>query len=84
MVRKLNVDGDGDGQGDLAGHDGERRAVLVYQLDSCRYGEQELGIPGFTFGQFGENFTVSGLADAEVRERVSPLLNAQLARLRGV
>jgi hypothetical protein len=29
MVRRLNVDG--DGQGDLAGHGGEQRAVLVYQ-----------------------------------------------------
>ena len=32
MVRHLNVDG--DGQGDLAGHGGPHRAVLVYQLDS--------------------------------------------------
>ena len=29
MVRRLNIDG--DGQGDLAGHGGEHRAVLVYQ-----------------------------------------------------
>ena len=27
MVRRLNIDG--DGQGDLAGHGGEQRAVLV-------------------------------------------------------
>ena len=40
-VRKLNVDG--DGQGDLAGHGGEQRAVFVYQLDSYRYWERELG-----------------------------------------
>ena len=33
-VRKLNVDG--DGQGDLAGHGGEQRAVFVYQMDSYR------------------------------------------------
>ena len=30
MVRRLNIDG--DGQGDLAGHGGEFRAVMVYQL----------------------------------------------------
>src|SRR4051812_33351908 len=30
-VRRLNVDG--DGQGDLKGHGGEHRAVYVYQLD---------------------------------------------------
>ena len=35
MVHTLNVDG--DGQGDLGGHGGENRAVLVYQLDSYRY-----------------------------------------------
>ena len=35
-VRKLNVDG--DGQGDLAGHGGEQRAVFVYQFDSYRDG----------------------------------------------
>lgn len=64
MVRHLNVDG--DGQGDLAGHGGEQRAVFVYQLDSYRYWEHELGRNDFVYGQFGENFTVEGLADDEV------------------
>ena len=64
MVRRLNVDG--DGQGDLAGHGGEQRAVFVYQLDSYRYWEGELGRDDFVHGQFGENFTVEGLADDEV------------------
>lgn len=41
MVRRLNVEG--DGQGDLAGHGGENRAVLVYQLDSYRFCSQQLG-----------------------------------------
>jgi ferredoxin-NADP reductase/MOSC domain-containing protein YiiM/ferredoxin len=63
-VRKLNVDG--DGQGDLAGHGGEQRAVFVYQIDSYRYWERELGRSDFVHGQFGENFTVEGLADEEV------------------
>src|SRR3954451_6536418 len=60
-VRKLNVDG--DGQGDLAGHGGAQRAVFVYQIDSYRYWERELGRNDFVYGQFGENFTVEGLAD---------------------
>ena len=64
MVRRHNVDG--DGQGDLAGHGGEQRAVFVYQIDSYRYWEKELGRNDFVFGQFGENFTVDGLADNEV------------------
>jgi MOSC domain-containing protein YiiM len=32
MVRRLDIDG--DGQGDLVGHGGEHRAVFVYQIDS--------------------------------------------------
>ncbi len=63
-VRRLNVDG--DGQGDLAGHGGEQRAVFVYQIDSYRYWERELGRSDFVYGQFGENFTVEGLSDDEV------------------
>lgn len=64
MVRRLNIDG--DGQGDLVGHGGEQRAVLVYQIDSYRYWERQLGRSDFTYGQFGENFTVDGLPDDEV------------------
>ncbi len=64
LVRRLNVDG--DAQGDLNGHGGEHRAVFVYQMDSYRYWERELNRSDFTFGQFGENFTVDGLADSEV------------------
>ncbi|MBB3465223.1 MOSC and FAD-binding oxidoreductase domain-containing protein [Rhizobium sp. BK377] len=64
MVRKLNIDG--DGQADRAGHGGEQRAVLVYQIDSYQFWERHLGRSDFVYGQFGENFTVEGLADAEV------------------
>ena len=64
MVRKLDIDG--DGQADLAGHGGEHRAVFVYQMDSYHYWERFLGRKDFTFGQFGENFTVEGLPDNEV------------------
>ncbi|WP_329431183.1 MOSC and FAD-binding oxidoreductase domain-containing protein (plasmid) [Streptosporangium sp. NBC_01495] len=63
-VRRLNIDG--DGQGDLQGHGGEHRAVLVYQIDSYRYWQEELGRDDFVYGQFGENFTVDGLPDDEV------------------
>jgi ferredoxin-NADP reductase/MOSC domain-containing protein YiiM len=63
-VRRLNIDG--DGQGDLGGHGGPNRAVMVYQLDSFRYWEHELGRVHLAYGQFGENFTVEGLPDDEV------------------
>jgi len=64
MVRTLDIDG--DAQADLAGHGGEHRAVFVYQMDSYHYWESFLGRSDFTFGQFGENFTVEGLPDNEV------------------
>jgi ferredoxin-NADP reductase/MOSC domain-containing protein YiiM/ferredoxin len=64
MVRRLNIDG--DGQGDLAGHGGEHRAVMVYQMDSYHHWENHLGRHDFTSGQFGENLTVEGLSDDEV------------------
>ncbi|MGA9354245.1 MAG: MOSC and FAD-binding oxidoreductase domain-containing protein [Terriglobales bacterium] len=64
MVRKLDIDG--DAQADLEGHGGEQRAVFVYQMDSYHYWERFLGRNDFTFGQFGENFTVEGLPDDEV------------------
>ena len=64
LVRRLNVDG--DGQGDRGGHGGEQRAVFVYQLDSYRHWREQLHRDDFVFGQFGENFTVDGLGDDEV------------------
>src|SRR5277367_4103082 len=60
-VARLNLAG--DGQGDLAGHGGEHRAVFVYQIESYRYWREQLGRTDFVYGQFGENFTVEGLAD---------------------
>src|SRR5579859_5218907 len=63
MVRRLNLEG--DGQGDLAGHGGEQRAVFVYQIESHRYWQEELKTT-FVYGQFGENFTIEGLPDDAV------------------
>ncbi|KGI70444.1 MOSC and FAD-binding oxidoreductase domain-containing protein [Mycolicibacterium rufum] len=63
-VRRLNIDG--DGQGDLGGHGGENRAVLVYQLDSYRHWAREFGRDDLEPGLLGENLTVEGLPDDEV------------------
>ena len=60
-VGRLNLEG--DGQGDLAGHGGEQRAVFVYQIESYRYWQEQLGRADFVHGQFGENFTIEGLPD---------------------
>jgi ferredoxin-NADP reductase/MOSC domain-containing protein YiiM len=63
-VGRLNLDG--DGQGDLAGHGGEQRAVFVYQIESYRHWQELLKRTDFVHGQFGENFTIEGLPDDAV------------------
>jgi ferredoxin-NADP reductase/MOSC domain-containing protein YiiM len=63
-VRRLNLDG--DGQGDLHGHGGEQRAVFVYQIEPYRYWQEQLKRTDFVHGQFGENFTIEGLPDDAV------------------
>jgi ferredoxin-NADP reductase/MOSC domain-containing protein YiiM/ferredoxin len=64
MARRLNLDG--DGQGDLAGHGGEQRAVMVYQAESYEHWSRFFGRSDLTWGIFGENFTVDGMPDDEV------------------
>lgn len=64
MVRRLNIEG--DGQGDLVGHGGDQRAVMVYQVESYEFWKRYLKRDDLEFGNFGENFTVSGLADDDV------------------
>jgi ferredoxin-NADP reductase/MOSC domain-containing protein YiiM/ferredoxin len=63
-VGRLNLEG--DGQGDLAGHGGEHRAVFVYQIESYRHWQEQLQRSDFVYGQFGENFTIEELADDAV------------------
>lgn len=64
MVRRLNIDG--DGQGDLGGHGGEQRAVMVYQQESYDHWARHFGRDDLRPGMFGENFTITGLADDDV------------------
>ena len=64
FVGRINVEG--DGQADRVAHGGEHRAVFVYQIESYHYWQEHLGRDDFTYGQFGENFTVQGLADNAV------------------
>src|SRR6476620_3958724 len=61
--RVTRLDVEGDGQGDLGGHGGEQRAVFVYQIESYRHWQAQLKRTDFVHGQFGENFTIEGLAD---------------------
>ena len=65
MVRKLNLDG--DRQADLRVHGGGNKAVYVYSIKNYEYWKLELGRDDFDYGQFGENLTVEGMTDDEVR-----------------
>ncbi|MYE91608.1 MOSC domain-containing protein [Candidatus Poribacteria bacterium] len=64
MMRRLNIDG--DGQGDLSVHGGIHKAVYVYPIEHYDYWKQELGRNDLTYGKFGENLTVEGMLEETV------------------
>ena len=61
MMRRLNLDG--DGQGDPTVHGGVHKAVYVYPIEHYDYWKQELGRDDLTYGKFGENLTVEGMLE---------------------
>ena len=63
-LRRLNLDG--DGQADLDGHGGIYKAAYVYSIENHDYWKGELGRTDFTFGQFGENFTVEEMLEDDI------------------
>ena len=65
FVRSLNIDG--DRQADLTVHGGIDKAVYAYPHEHYAHWESELGRRDFTFGQFGENLTTSGVLEDDVR-----------------
>ncbi len=65
MLRALNLDG--DGQADLANHGGIHRAAYAYSIENYDHWRRELSRADLAFGQFGENFTVEGMAEDDVR-----------------
>jgi MOSC domain-containing protein YiiM len=65
FVRSLNIDG--DRQADLTVHGGIDKAVYAYPHEHYALWESELGRRDFTFGQFGENLTTSGVLEDDVR-----------------
>ena len=64
MMRRLNLDG--DGQGDLSVHGGIHKAVYVYPSEHYDYWKRELGRDDLTYGKFGENLTVEGVWEDKV------------------
>ena len=65
MLRRLNLDG--DGQGDLTVHGGVDKAAYAYSIENYEYWQRELGRADLAYGQFGENFTVEGMTDDVIR-----------------
>lgn len=64
-VGKLGLTG--DRQADRGNHGGIEQAVYVYDQANYRYWSTELERDDFEYGQFGENFTVSGLTEKSVQ-----------------
>lgn len=64
MLRRFNLDG--DAQADLKVHGGPHKAVYAYTVENYDFWARELGRNNFTFGQFGENFTVERMPEEDV------------------
>jgi MOSC domain-containing protein YiiM len=64
MVRKLNLDG--DGQADLTVHGGVSKAIYAYPSEHYDYWRAELPGVDLPWGMFGENLTTEGLLEDAV------------------
>lgn len=64
-VRELNVDG--DRQSDLVKHGGPQRAVYMYPSEHYAFWRAELPGTELPWGAFGENLTIEGLLEDDVR-----------------
>ncbi len=65
-VRVATLNLDGDQQADLSVHGGPDKAVYVYDLSGYEHWRRELARE-LPYGQFGENLTVEGMPETEVR-----------------
>jgi MOSC domain-containing protein YiiM len=64
-VKRLNLDG--DRQADLSVHGGPEKAVYAYPTEHYAFWREELpGIP-LPWGVFGENLSIEGFREAEIR-----------------
>ncbi|MBS9718536.1 MOSC domain-containing protein [Pseudohalocynthiibacter aestuariivivens] len=65
MVRRTNLDG--DEQANLKAHGGPDKAVLASPVEHYSFFNDLYGQEPFEFGHFGENLTIEGLVENEVR-----------------
>jgi MOSC domain-containing protein YiiM len=56
----------GDGQADTRHHGGPEQAILAYSANHYPLWREELEMTDLPFGSFGENFTITGLAEDTV------------------
>ncbi len=66
-VRAARLNLEGDGQADLKVHGGVDKAVYAYPAEHYAAWQRELGREDLSFGWFGENLTVEGMPEEEVR-----------------
>jgi MOSC domain-containing protein YiiM len=64
MLRTPNPDR--GGQANLVNRGAIYRSASTYLVEHYDYWRRELGRNDFTFGQFGENFTVKGMLEADI------------------
>ncbi|NJN85952.1 MAG: MOSC domain-containing protein [Leptolyngbyaceae cyanobacterium SL_7_1] len=64
-LRSLNLEG--DGQADLTVHGGVDKAVYAYPVEHYGFWQQELPDTDLPWGVFGENLTIEGVLEEEVR-----------------
>ena len=65
QVHTLNIDG--DRQSDLEVHGGRNKAVYAYPSEHYDFWRQELDSPDLAWGAFGENLTIQGILEDEIR-----------------
>jgi MOSC domain-containing protein YiiM len=64
-VRRHNVDG--DAQADLSVHGGPEKAVYAYPSEHYSWWHEQVPEAALPWGAFGENLTLAGLLETEVR-----------------
>jgi MOSC domain-containing protein YiiM len=64
MLRASNLDR--EGPADVVNHGGIYRSASAYSVEHYDYWQRELSRDDFTFGQFGEDFTVEGMLEDDI------------------
>ena len=63
-VKQLGLEGDQQANKKL--HGGIYKAICVYPSEHYDLWKEELGNPGLSFGDFGENLTTAGLMEGDI------------------